>query len=60
MSLMYGGDGESPAEHYEYEGFYPGSACHQIMLADPQGGEIEPTEEVNGRAQAVGDQHLRH
>lgn len=44
MSLMYGPDEDPIGEHYEHEGYHPGSACHQIMLADPQGGDIEPTE----------------
>jgi len=46
MSLMYGADEEGCEYlvHYEYEGFYPGSPCHQIMQADPQGGEYEPTQ----------------
>lgn len=40
----------SPAEpadvevHYEYEGFYPGSALDQISKADPDGGDHEPTD----------------
>ena len=51
MSLVYGpGDYGGYAEHYEYEGFYPGSPCSQIAGCDPQGGDHEPTQaEMDGR-----------
>ena len=42
MSLMYGDDGEGPVEHYEYEGFYPGSACLQIADRTRRAGASSP------------------
>lgn len=44
MSPVYGDDDNGPVEHYEYEGFYPGSACAQIRDRDPDGWERQPTE----------------
>ena len=56
MSLMYGDSADvGPIEYYEYEGYYPGSACAQIRDRDPDGWEHQPTEAdyANHRAWAI-------
>jgi hypothetical protein len=45
MSLLWSSDGGGIVEpHYEYEGFYPGSALDQISEMDPEGWDYQMTE----------------
>jgi hypothetical protein len=60
VSLLWSGDGVGGLvePHYEYEGFYPGSALDQISKMDPEGWDYQMTEAEYQKAREQFEQRV--